>query len=101
MSLKERMMDRMMNKMSKEEKREMMDSMMEKFLADMTPEEKREMMMGMMPKMMGGMMESMSSMMGEGDPGEMNVSDEMFERMRSHCAQMGFDLTKRDPKVGP
>lgn len=30
-------MDRMMSDMSKEEKREMMDSMMEKFFADMTP----------------------------------------------------------------
>ncbi len=92
-------MDRMMNKMSREEKREMMDSMMEKFFSDMTAEEKREMMMGMMPKMMAGMMESMSSMMGERDPGEMNVSDEMFEMMRSCCAQMGFDLKKRDPEV--
>lgn len=94
------MMDRMMEKMSKEEKREMMDSMMEKFFADMTPEEKGEMMMGMMPKMMSGMMESMSSMMGGGAGDEMRVSDEMFEMMRSCCAGMGFELNRQEQTEG-
>jgi hypothetical protein len=39
MSFKERMMDRMMKRMSSEEKVELMDNVMEKFLEDMTPAE--------------------------------------------------------------
>ena len=76
MSIKDKMMDSMMGKMSAEEKRQMMDAMMSKFFETMTreekqnmmqammdkffgsmsAEEKREMMSGMMPKMMAGMM---------------------------------------------
>jgi hypothetical protein len=44
MSLIDRMMDRMLGKMSKEEKEEMMGRMIEKFLADMTKEDKQKMM---------------------------------------------------------
>jgi|GEM_PF-5571205 len=44
MGFKDKMMDRMMGKMSKEEKQNMMDKMMENFLADMTAEDKQKMM---------------------------------------------------------
>ncbi len=91
-------MDKMLEGMSSEEKRQMMDRMMEKFFANMTSEDKREMMQGMMPKMMAGMMESMSSMMGEGAPGKMEVSEEMFDMMRSCCASMGFELRRRESR---
>ena len=60
MSVKQKLMDNMMekyfNKMSKEEKKEMMDSMMENFFSGMSPEEKNQLMGEMMPKMMGNMM---------------------------------------------
>ena len=76
MSLKEKMMENMLEKMSKEEKFEMMDKMMDKFFADMTSEDKQEMMQKMMPKMMGGgmpMMDMMKNMMygnqGKGEKG--------------------------------
>ncbi len=59
MTLKEKMMDKMMDNqfsnMSPEEKQRMMESMMEKFLSDMSDYEKRKMMENMMPKMMGSM----------------------------------------------
>lgn len=77
MGFKDKMMGNMMDKMTAEEKKEMMDSMMESFFSGMTSEEKQEMMNSMMPKMMeqmmGGssntsgdnpMMKMMSSMMG-------------------------------------
>jgi hypothetical protein len=65
MGMKDKMMDFMMGKMSKEDKEEMMDKMMEKFFADFSPEEKQKMMEEMMPKMMEGvnMMEMMPKMM--------------------------------------
>lgn len=81
MSLKEKMMNMMMDNqfkgMSSEEKKQMMETMMDKFFSSMTDEEKKEMMSGMMPKMMeqmmgGGMsgknpmMGMMSMMMGHG-----------------------------------
>ena len=59
MTLKEKMMDKMMDNqfsnMSPEEKQKMMESMMEKFLSEMSDDEKRKMMENMMPKMMGKM----------------------------------------------
>ena len=65
MGLKDKMMDSMIGKMSKEEKMEMMNSMMEKFFDGMSNEEKNEMMSNMMPKMMDGMMGGMmKNMMG-------------------------------------
>ncbi len=90
MSLKEKMMDSMMGKMSKEEKKAMMSSMMENFFDDMTPEDKQGMMQEMMPKMMGGgmpMMGMMQNMMGgmkEGKEGGFNPMDmckKMMENM--------------------
>jgi hypothetical protein len=75
MSLKEKIMNRMMDSqfrnMSSEDKKQMMDSMMDKFFANMSEDEKKEMMSGMMPKMMGQMMGNnpmmgmMSMMMGK------------------------------------
>jgi len=60
MALKEKLMNRMMEKqfsnMSTEEKQQMMDSMMENFFSGMSEEEKKEMMSSMMPKMMSNMM---------------------------------------------
>ncbi len=68
MGFKEKMMDGMMNKMSSEEKKEMMDQMMDKFFSDMSKEEKQEMMQNMMPKMMGGDSSmNMMDMMGGGN----------------------------------
>jgi len=70
MSLKEKLMNNMMDKqfgnMSSEEKQKMMDTMMNKFFSSMSDEEKKEMMQSMMPKMMGNMMGGMTNnpMMG-------------------------------------
>ena len=75
MTIKERIMDKMMEgqfqNMSVEEKKQMMETMMDKFFSTMSDEEKKEMMSGMMPKMMGQMMGDnpmagmMSMMMGK------------------------------------
>jgi hypothetical protein len=92
MSLKEKIMNKMMDNqfqgMSSDEKKGMMDTMMEKFFSSMSDDEKKEMMSGMMPKMMDQMMGGgstmgknpmtgmMSMMMGKGkssaDSGEEN-----------------------------
>ncbi len=75
MSIKEKIMNKMMEdqfqQMSPEDKKKMMESMMDKFLSTMSDNEKKEMMSGMMPKMMGQMMGNnpmmgmMSAMMGK------------------------------------
>ncbi len=77
MSIKEKLMNKMMdnqfNGMTSEEKQKMMEMMMDKFFSGMTDAEKKDMMAGMMPKMMGQMsggesnpmMGMMSMMMGE------------------------------------
>ncbi len=87
MGMMEKMMDRMMGKMSKEEKEDMMSKVMDKFFADMTVEDKQKMMEEMMPKMMEGvnMMEMMPKMMmsmmggGEGQGGIMGMMSKMME----------------------
>jgi len=56
MGMKEKFMENMMDKMSFDEKKAMMDEMMGKFFAGMTADEKKELMQKMMGKMMGGMM---------------------------------------------
>ena len=66
MSIKEKLMNKMMdnqlNGMTSEEKQKMMETMMDKFFSGMTDAERKDMMTGMMPKMMGQMMG------GEGNP---------------------------------
>ena len=59
--MKEWYMDRMMKKMTPQERRDMMDNMMDKFFANMTVQEKKEMMANMMPKMMDNMLKDMSN----------------------------------------
>ncbi len=77
MSIKEKLMNKMMdnqlNGMTSEEKQKMMETMMNKFFSGMSDDERKEMMKNMMPKMMeqmmggGGnpMMGMMSMMMGK------------------------------------
>ena len=92
MSLKEKMMENMLEKMSKEEKFEMMDKMMDKFFADMTSEDKQEMMQKMMPKMMGGgmpMMDMMKNMMS----GNQGKGEKGFNPMEM-CKQMMQSMTQ-------
>ncbi len=96
MTMKDKMMDFMMGKMSKEEKEEMMGKMMEKFFADFSQEEKQKMMEEMMPKMMEGvnMMEMMPRMMmtmmggGEAECGPMEMMSRMKESGKEKEASM-------------
>ena len=86
------MMDKVMDRMSKEEKEEMMGKTMGKIFDDMTADDKKKMMGEMMPKMMEGtnMMEMMPKMMmnmmggGEGKGGMM----EMMMGMMPQCLTM-------------
>jgi hypothetical protein len=65
MTIKEKIMDKMMDnqfkEMSAEDKKQMMETMMDKFFSTMSDDEKKEMMSGMMPKMMGQMFGNNSS----------------------------------------
>jgi hypothetical protein len=71
MSIKEKLMNEMMDhqfkNMSADDKKQMMETMMEKFFSSMSDDEKKDMMSGMMGKMMGNnpMMGMMSMMMGK------------------------------------
>jgi hypothetical protein len=99
MGFKDKMMGNMMDKMTSEEKKEMMDAMMENFFSGMTSEEKQEMMNNMMPKMMEQMMGSsntsgdnpmmkmMSSMMGGN--GSMMGGSPMMGMMNSMMSGSG------------
>lgn len=85
MTIKEKIMDKMMDNqfkdMSAEDKKQMMETMMDKFFSSMSDEEKKEMMSSMMPKMMGQMMGNnpmmgmMSMMMGKKTEGKENNSE--------------------------
>ncbi|MCX6567186.1 MAG: hypothetical protein NTW38_12340 [Candidatus Aminicenantes bacterium] len=96
MGMKEKFMDGMMNGMSPEEKKEMMNGMMEKFFAGMSDEDKRDMMKDMMTRMAGGgmegsrpnpMMRMMGFMMGgKGEAGEFNPM-EMCKKMMTTMDQ--------------
>jgi hypothetical protein len=96
MGMKDKMMDFMMGKMSKEDKEEMMGKMMERFFAEFSPEEKQKMMEEMMPKMMEGvnMKEMMPKMMmsmmrgGEGECGPMEMMSQMKAGGREKEASM-------------
>ncbi|MBM4248946.1 MAG: hypothetical protein FJ149_05855 [Euryarchaeota archaeon] len=57
MGVKEWYMDRMLDRMSPEERKGMMNSMMDKFFERLTPEEKKELLNSMMPRMMDKMLE--------------------------------------------
>ncbi len=104
MGMMEKMMDRMMGKMSKEEKEGMMSKMMDKFFADMTVEDKQKMMEEMMPKMMEGvnMMEMMPKMMmnmmggGEGLGGMMPL---MMTEMMPLCLVMMLPKMPKENKI--
>lgn len=78
MGFQEKMMDKMFEKMSPQEKKEMMNTMMDKFFSSIPDEEKQQMMTEMMQKMMQSgtksgrnpMMDMMSMMMGRHQAGE-------------------------------
>lgn len=103
MNIMDKMMQGMMGKMSKEEKKEMMSSMMDRFFAEMTPDDKQKMILEMMPKMVEGMNmmdmmpKMMMNMMGEskGDMMQMCRSKmgesgmpEMMSEMMPKCLNM-------------
>jgi hypothetical protein len=96
MGIKEKMMENMMNNMSKEEKMEMMEKMMDSFFSGMSDEEKKEMMNNMMPKMVqnmmggnggGSMMGMMGNMMSSMMKGKTNTDDNGFNPMNM-CKEM-------------
>ena len=97
MTIKEKIMDKMMDNqfkdMSSEEKKQMMEAMMDKFFSTMSDDEKKEMMAGMMPKMMGQMMGNnpmmgmMSMMMGR-KSGDTNKGDETNKMPWDMCCEM-------------
>ncbi len=95
MSIKERMMEQMMNnffgKMKPEEKQKMMTEMMEKFMGNMTAEEKQSMMQNMMPQMMGSMMGG-----GSGSP-MMNMMSMMMggQSNQDGSTEMPWDMCKK------
>lgn len=103
MSLKEKLMNKMMDSqfrnMSSDDKKQMMDSMMDKFFSNMSEDEKKEMMSGMMPKMMGQMMGNnpmmgmMSMMMGKKGDGNSKMPMDMCGEMMS-----GFKETANTAK---
>jgi hypothetical protein len=78
MGFQDKMIDKMFEKMSPQEKKEMMNTMMNKFFSSMPDEEKQQMMSEMMQKMIGSgtksgrnpMMDMMSMMMGRHQGGE-------------------------------
>lgn len=76
MGFKNKMMESMMEKMSSEERKEMMEGMMENFFSNMTKEEKQDMMNNMMPKMMEQMMGG-----SQGQGGMMGMMPKMMEQM--------------------
>jgi hypothetical protein len=97
MTIKEKIMDKMMDNqfkdMSAEDKKQMMETMMDKFLSSMSDDEKKEMMSGMMPKMMGQMMGNnpmmgmMSMMMGK-KSGNNEKSNEGSKMPWDMCSEM-------------
>lgn len=97
MTIKEKIMDKMMDNqfkdMSAEDKKQMMETMMDKFFSSMSDDEKKEMMSGMMPKMMGQMMGNnpmmgmMSMMMGK-KSGNNEKSNEGSKMPWDMCSEM-------------
>ena len=103
MGLKEKMMEEMMNKMSAEERKEMMEKMMESFFSKVTAEEKQKMMGEMMSKMMpggGGKIGLMAAMMGGKKAYEWGFNPmEMCKKMMSSIAQTGEIASFATPEV--
>jgi len=99
MSLKEKLMNKMMENqfrnMSSEDKKKMMDFMMDKFFSGMSDDEKKNMMSDMMPKMMGDnpMMGMMSMMMGKKGDNNGKMPWDMCSEMMS-----GFKETANTAK---
>jgi hypothetical protein len=97
MTIKEKIMDKMMENqfkdMSTEDRKQMMETMMDKFFSSMSEDEKKEMMSGMMPKMMGQMMGNnpmmgmMSRMMGK-KPGNTEKSGGGSKMPWDMCSEM-------------
>lgn len=89
MGLKDSMMKFMMDRMSKEDKLEMMDKMMDNFFSDFTPEEMGQMMMSMMPKMMGKMFEGgdFKDMMGMCESEELETQINEMGDFINHVAE--------------
>jgi LPS O-antigen subunit length determinant protein (WzzB/FepE family) len=97
MTIKEKIMDKMMDNqfkdMSADDKKQMMEAMMDKFFSSMSEEEKKEMMSGMMPKMMEQMMGNnpmmgmMSRMMGK-KSGNTEKSSEGSKMPWDMCSEM-------------
>ncbi len=97
MTIKEKMMNKMMEdqfqNMSADDKKQMMETMMDKFFSSMSDEEKKEMMSGMMPKMMGQMMGNspmsgmMSMIMGK-KTGKADKGDENTKMPWDMCCEM-------------
>lgn len=103
MGLMESVIESYLDRMSSEEKIEIVERMMGKFMDSLTPEERREMVASMMPKMMEQFMSAMKpkemgEMMASMMPAMMEcmASEEFFEAMQDCCAQMGVRLEKED-----
>ena len=97
MTIKEKIMDKMMDNqfkdMSAEDKKQMMETMMDKFFSSMSDDEKKEMMSGMMPKMMGQMMGKKSKSDEKGsEPGKMpwDMCSEMITGMKETASTAKF-----------
>jgi hypothetical protein len=97
MSILEKMMGFMMNRMSKEDKEEMMDKMMEEFFADMTAEDKQKMMAAMMPKMMEGM--DIKEMMPQMMMGMMGGAAKMSGQSASACGSHSMGDAPQAPMM--
>ncbi len=83
------MMKFMMDRMSKEDKLEMMDKMMDDFFSDFTPEDMGQMMMSKMPKMMGKMFDGgdFKDMMGMCESEEFKAQIKEMGDFINHVAE--------------
>jgi hypothetical protein len=107
MGIMDKMMKKMMGRMSGENKEGMMDKLMNEFFAEMSPQDKQKMMVQMMPRMMGGvnMMGMMPQMMmgmmagGQGEDGMMEIMSKMMgdepEPEKSQMPQMMTSMIPR------
>ena len=88
MTIKEKLMNKMMEdqfqSMSADDRKQMMETMMDKFFSTMSDDEKKEMMSSMMPKMMGQMM---------GDNPMMGMMSKMMGR-KANPAEKGNETSK-------